>query len=94
MSEQQGAYALARLAAIIEGSEEAILAYKLDGIITDWNPGASRLYGYSAEEAIGQNLLITVPPNSTNETKELLAAVAAGERIRHFEALRRRKDGT
>jgi len=95
MSElERGDNATARLAAIVEGSEEAIFAYTLDGIITDWNPGASRLYGYSAEEAIGLNIFITAPPDLQNETREILASVAAGKRIRQFETIRRRKDGT
>ncbi len=87
-------YAAALLAAIVDSCDEAVLAYKLDGILTDWSPGASRLYGYSAEEAIGQSVLITVPPNVQNEKKEILTTVAAGERIRHLETIRRRKDGT
>ncbi len=57
--------ATSRLAAIVEGSEDAIIAYSLDGVLTDWNQAATRLYGYSAEEAIGHNLLITVPPSRT-----------------------------
>ncbi len=86
--------ATARLAAIVEGSEDAIIGYKLDGVITDWNQAATRLYGYSAEEAIEHYLSITVPPGRIDETKELLKAVASGERIQQFETVRRRKDGS
>jgi PAS domain S-box-containing protein len=86
--------ATARLAAIVEGSEDAIFAYRLDGVITDWNQAATRLYGYSFEEAIGHNLRITVPPNLRHETTEILDAVAAGERIHQFETVRQRKDGS
>ena len=53
----EGQEAAARLAAIVEGSEDAIIGWRLDGVITDWNQAATRLYGYSAEEAIGQNAL-------------------------------------
>ncbi len=86
--------ATARLAAIVEGSEDAIFAYNLDGVLTDWNQAATRLYGYSAEEAIGHNLLMMVPPSRQNETKEILNAVAFGERIQQFETVRQKKDGS
>ncbi len=69
-------------------------ATRLDGVITDWNQAAARLYGYSAEEAIGQNLSIIVPPSRTQELMENLNTVAAGDRIRQIETVRRRKDGT
>ncbi len=90
----RGQDATARLAAIVEGSEDAIYAYTLDGVITDWNHAATRLYGYLAEEAIGHNLLITVPPARQNETEEILNALAFGERIQQFETTRQRKDGS
>ena len=86
--------AMARLAAIVEGSEDAIVAYREDGILTDWNQAATRLYGYSAEEAIGQNLSFVVPSSHTGELKEILNAVAAGKRIQQFETVRQRKDGS
>jgi PAS domain S-box-containing protein len=86
--------ATARLAAIVEGSEDAIFAYSLDGVLTDWNQAATRLFGYSGEEAIGKNLLMMVPPARQNETEEILNAVAFGERIQQFETVRQRKDGS
>jgi PAS domain S-box-containing protein len=89
---RRGRAAIARLAAIVEGSEDAMIGYRLDGVITDWNQAATRLYGYSAEEAIGQNLSITVPPNLKNETTEILDTVAAGKRVQQFETVRQRKD--
>jgi PAS domain S-box-containing protein len=89
---RRGRAAIARLAAIVNGSEDAIIGYELDGVITDWNQAATRLYGHSAEEAIGQNLSITVPPNLKNETTELLETVAAGKRVQQFETVRQRKD--
>jgi two-component system cell cycle sensor histidine kinase/response regulator CckA len=86
--------ATARLAAIVEGSEDAILAYRIDGILTDWNQAATRLYGYSAEEVIGHNLSIVMPPSRKNESTEILNTIAAGERIRQRETVRQRKDGS
>ena len=89
-----GTEATARLAAIVEGSDDPIIGYTPDGVITDWNQAATRLYGYLAEEAIGQNLSITVPPHLENETTEILNTVAAGERVQQFETVRQRKDGS
>ena len=86
--------ATARLASIVEGSEDAIFAYRLDGVITDWNQAATRLYGYSAEEAIGHNLSFLVPPSRSDELTEILNTVAAGGRIQQFETVRQRKDGS
>jgi len=91
---RRGLEAIARLASIVEGSEDAIIAYRLDGVITDWNQAATRLYGYSAEEAIGQNLSITVPQNFKRESTELLNTVAAGGRVQQYETVRQRKDGS
>jgi PAS domain S-box-containing protein len=85
--------ATARLAAIVAGSEDAIIGWGMDGIITDWNQAATRLYGYSAEEVIGQNVSILVPPVRANELIEVLNTVAAGKRIRQIETVRQRKDG-
>jgi two-component system, cell cycle sensor histidine kinase and response regulator CckA len=89
----RGQDATARLAAIVEGSEDAIIGWGLDGIITDWNPAATRLYGYSAEEAIGRNASIIVPPARANELIDVLNTVAAGGRIQQFETVRKREDG-
>jgi len=86
--------ATARLAAVVEGSADAIFAYSLEGVITDWNQGATQLYGYSAEEAIGQNISMIVPVNFSNELTEILNTLAGGGRIREFETVRRRKDGS
>jgi PAS domain S-box-containing protein len=90
----KGPEAAARLSAIVEGSEDAILAYELDGVITEWNPAATRLFGYSAEEAIGQNVSILETPLHPNEYTKILNSVAAGKRIQQREGHRRRKDGT
>ncbi len=86
--------ATARLAAIVEGSEDAIVAYGLDGVITDWNQAATRLFGYSKEEAVGQHISIIEAPSRANEYTEILKTVAAGNRIQRLEGLRRRKDSS
>ena len=86
--------AKARLAPIVEGSEDAILGYSLDGAITYWNQAATRLYGYSAEEAIGRNASLLEPPSRPNEFAKVLSTVAAGKRIQQLDGLRQRKDGS
>ena len=82
-----------RLASIVAGSEDAILSKTLDGVITSWNAGAERLYGYTPEEAIGQPITLLLPPDKYAEDKEILLQ-AAGQRLEHYESQRRRKDGT
>lgn len=82
-----------RLAAIVESSGDAIIAKDLSGIITDWNQGAERLFGYSAEEAIGQPIMILVPDDRQAEEAAILARLRQGDRIEHFETVRRRRDG-
>jgi PAS domain S-box-containing protein len=83
-----------RLAAIIESSDDAILAKDLNGIITDWNESATRLFGYTAEEAIGQSVTILIPPERHDEEPEILAKIRRGERIEHYETIRQHKDGS
>jgi PAS domain S-box-containing protein len=85
--------ASSRLGAIVEYSQEAIVSKTLNGIITTWNPAAERLFGYTAEEAIGQPMLMVVPPDLENEEQDILARVARGERVQHFETRRVTKDG-
>ncbi len=86
--------ATSRLAAIVEGSEDAIIGYTLDGVVTDWNQAATRLYGYSADESIGRSASHLAPPNNLNEIREIVETIAAGGRIRQREGLRQRKDGS
>ena len=83
-----------RLAAIVESSNDAIIGKTLQGVITSWNPGAQRLFGYSAAEAIGQPMQMLIPPERQSEEPEILARLARGESVDHFETVRRRKDGS
>ena len=82
------------LAAIVDCSDDAILSKKLDGTITSWNQSAERLFGYKAEEAIGQHITLIVPWERRSEEEDILRRLARGERVKHFETVRRRKDGT
>ncbi|HXW92180.1 MAG TPA: PAS domain S-box protein [Terriglobales bacterium] len=83
-----------RSAAIVESSDDAIAGLDMNGTITDWNKGAERLFGYSANEAIGQNILFLSPADARDDAKGVLKKVWRGEVVRHHEAVRRRKDGT
>ena len=83
-----------RLAAIVESSEDAIVSKNLDGVIVNWNKAAERIFGYTAKEAIGQHITLIVPPDRLDEEANILASLRRGERIDHFETVRRRKDGT
>jgi PAS domain S-box-containing protein len=82
------------LAAIVDYSEDAILSKKLNGTITSWNKSAERLFGYTLEEAIGQHITLIVPWERRSEEEGILRRLAEGERVDHFETVRRRKDGT
>jgi PAS domain S-box-containing protein len=82
-----------RLAALVESSDDAIFAKTLDGIITSWNKGAQRIYGYSAEEVVGNSVSMLVPPDRPDELMNILTRLKAGERIEHFETVRVRRDG-
>jgi PAS domain S-box-containing protein len=90
---QQDELTRARLAAIVTSCPDPIIGESLDGIITDWNPAAERLYGYAADEAIGQPLAIICPPDRRDEVATLLARVRHGESIEAFETVRQAKDG-
>ena len=83
----------ARLAAIVEFSEDAIIGKALDGTITSWNRGAEALYGYSAEEVVGQSISLLVPSERTDELSRILEKVGAGEHVERYETVRVRKDG-
>ena len=90
---KRAAEAAARLAAIVESSDDAIVGKSLAGIVTSWNAGAQRLFGYAAGEMIGKPILVLIPRERAGEEAEILARVGRGERIEHFETVRRRKDG-
>jgi PAS domain S-box-containing protein len=83
----------ARLAAIVESSDDVIIGKTLEGIITSWNQGAERIYGYSAEEAVGQPISMLVPPERPNEIPLILESIRRGKKVDHFETVRVAKDG-
>jgi PAS domain S-box-containing protein len=83
----------AQLAAIVASSHDAIVGESLEGVITSWNAGAERLYGYSAREVIGQPIALLVPPERSDELPAILASLRKGERLQDVETVRMRKDG-
>ena len=83
----------ARLAAIVEGSDDAIVSKNLDGRITSWNASATRIFGYRADEMIGQSILRIIPAELRQEEAEIIARLKRGERIDHFDTVRVTKDG-
>jgi len=83
-----------RLISIITSSDDAILSKDLNGIITSWNRGAQQLFGYTAEETIGRPITMLIPTERHNEEPKILARIRSGERIDHYETIRRRKDGS
>jgi PAS domain S-box-containing protein len=83
-----------QFAAIVESSDDAIISKNLDGIITSWNRGAHRLFGYSAEEMVGTPVSGLIPPDRPDEEPSILQRLRRGERIDHYETVRRRKDGS
>src|SRR6476659_7998723 len=90
----RGEEARRRLAAIIESSDDAIVSKDLNGIITSWNAAAERLFGFKPEEIIGQSILTLIPPDRQHEEPRIIDRIRRGERIDHYETVRRRKDGT
>ncbi|HKY94323.1 MAG TPA: PAS domain S-box protein, partial [Kiloniellales bacterium] len=92
-AEQQAQTWAARLAAIVESSEDAIVGKNLDGIITSWNQAAERMYGYTAEEAVGRSIMLVIPEERRDEETQILARLRRGERVSHFETVRRHRDG-
>ena len=89
-NEAAGAY----LAAIVESSDDAIITKSLDSMITTWNASAERLFGYTAQEAIGKSITMLIPPDRLNEEPQIIERLRRGERVNHFETKRVRKDGT
>jgi PAS domain S-box-containing protein len=85
--------AQARLAAIVESSQDAIISKTLDGVIRSWNAGAERVFDYTSDEAIGRSITLIIPPDRLDEEYEILARISRGERIEHFETIRVSKHG-
>ena len=91
---KRGEQATRLLAAVVESSHDAIVSKSLDGVITSWNKGAERLFGYAAEEAVGQNITLIIPPGRRDEERTIVEQLARGERVDYFETVRMRKDGS
>ena len=89
----RGQAAQALLAAIVESSDDAIISKTLEGVITSWNGGAERLFGYTSEEAIGRSITLIIPPDMQSEEAVILSRLRRGERIDHYQTVRRAKDG-
>lgn len=87
------AHASRRLAAIVRDSDDAIIGKALDGVITSWNRGAERMYGYAAEEAIGEPISMLVPPEIENDVPAIIERLRRGERIERYETVRMTRDG-
>ena len=83
-----------RLVAIVDSSNDAIIGKSLEGIVESWNPGAARLYGYSAAEVIGRHISLLAPPDRVDEPDRIIERIRRGELIAHFETVRVRKDGS
>lgn len=94
VTERRNAHLAAlRLAAIVEGSDDAIVGKNLRGIVTSWNRGAERIFGYTGEEMIGQSITRLIPPDRQGEEPDILARLQRGEKVHHFETVRMHKDG-
>jgi PAS domain S-box-containing protein len=90
----QAQEARSKLASIVEFSDDAIISKTLDSVITTWNRGAERLFGYAAEEVLGKPVTLLIPPNLIDEESAILQKLKRGDRIDHYETVRVRKDGT
>lgn len=84
----------AKLASIVESSDDAIISKSVDGVITSWNAGAERLFGYTAREALGKPVAMLMPTDRFNEEPEILGRIQRGESVEHYDTVRRRKDGS
>src|SRR5689334_19672289 len=83
----------AQLAAIVASSDDAIVSKDLNGVVQSWNDAAERIFGYTADEMIGQSITKLFPPDRVSEEQEILAKIRRGERLNHFHSIRIRKDG-
>jgi PAS domain S-box-containing protein len=93
ISDLEAAAPIALLAAIVDSSDDAIVSKTLEGVITSWNHGAEKIFGYSAAEAIGQHITLIIPSERRAEEDDVLARIGRGEKIDHFETVRQTKDG-
>ncbi|MCW1384014.1 PAS domain S-box protein [Novosphingobium sp. KCTC 2891] len=84
----------AHLSAIIQSSDDAIISKRLDGTVISWNPGATRIFGFTEEEMVGQSIRKVIPHDRQDEEDDILARIGRGERVRSFETIRQRKDGS
>jgi PAS domain S-box-containing protein len=91
---KQAEEGLLLLASIVSTSDDAILSKDLDGIITSWNTGAERMYGYSAQDIVGQSVSLLFPPDRQDEFTEIMERIRQGENVDHYETMRVRKDGS
>jgi PAS domain S-box-containing protein len=82
------------LASIVDSSDDAIISKNLDGVITSWNKGAERIFGYMAEEIIGQNIKVLIPPEYHAEESMIIERIRSGQRVEHYETIRQRKHGS
>src|SRR5204862_6591769 len=85
---------ISRLASSVEASDEAIMEVSLDGVVRTWNVGAQAMFGYCAEDIIGSPISILIPQDRPAEMKNILKKLQRGERLKHFETVRVKKDGT
>jgi PAS domain S-box-containing protein len=82
------------LSAIVDSSDDAIISKDLNGVVTSWNKGAERLFGYTAAEMVGQSITILIPMDRQDEEPKILSRLRRGERVEHFQTVRKHKDGS
>jgi len=91
--ERSGDQARRQLASIVESSDDPIISMDINGVIVSWNPGAQRVFGYAAEDVVGKSIAIIIPAYLHDEEPRILARIRRGERVEHYETIRRHKDG-
>jgi PAS domain S-box-containing protein len=94
MTQLPDAVVIRHLARVVESSDDAIVSKDLNGIITSWNQAAERMFGYTAEEAVGQSIRMIIPADRQSEEDMVLGRIRSGEDVKHYETIRQRKDGT